>query len=53
MHQLEGVVRFVDFASHLVVARQVSWRKPDKTFGVRFDAKDERRLRIKELFTPS
>src|SRR5579862_2054219 len=30
------------------VRAQVSWRKPDKTFGVRFDAKDERRLRIKE-----
>jgi PilZ domain len=30
------------------VRSQVSWRKPDKTFGVRFDAKDERRLRIKE-----
>jgi Tfp pilus assembly protein PilZ len=27
---------------------QVSWIKPDKTFGVRFDAKDERRMRIKE-----
>ena len=30
------------------VRAQVSWRKPDKTFGVRFDVKDERRLRIKE-----
>jgi PilZ domain len=30
------------------VRSNVSWRKPDKTFGVRFDAKDERRLRIKE-----
>jgi Tfp pilus assembly protein PilZ len=30
------------------VRAQVSWRKPDKTFGVRFDNKDERRLRIKE-----
>ena len=30
------------------VRGQVSWRKPDKTFGVRFDAKDERRMRIKE-----
>jgi hypothetical protein len=30
------------------VRAQVSWRKPDKTFGVRFDAKDERRMRIKE-----
>ena len=30
------------------VRAQVSWRKPDKTFGVRFDSKDERRLRIKE-----
>ena len=30
------------------VRAQVSWRKPDKTFGVRFDPKDERRLRIKE-----
>ncbi len=27
---------------------QVSWIKPDKTFGVRFDVKDERRMRIKE-----
>jgi hypothetical protein len=26
----------------------VSWRKPNKTFGVRFDPKDERRFRIKE-----
>jgi Tfp pilus assembly protein PilZ len=30
------------------VRTQVSWIKPDKTFGVRFDPKDERRLRIKE-----
>ena len=30
------------------VKAQVSWRKPDKTFGVRFDNKDDRRLRIKE-----
>jgi PilZ domain len=30
------------------VRASVSWRKPDKSFGVRFDAKDERRLRIKE-----
>ena len=30
------------------VRSQVSWRKPDKTFGVRFDIKDERRQRIKE-----
>jgi PilZ domain len=30
------------------VRANVSWRKPDKSFGVRFDAKDERRLRIKE-----
>jgi Tfp pilus assembly protein PilZ len=30
------------------VRAQVSWIKPDKTFGVRFDAKDERRLRIRE-----
>lgn len=30
------------------VKAHVSWRKPDKTFGVRFDAKDDRRLRIKE-----
>jgi len=27
---------------------QVSWIKPNKTFGVHFDAKDERRMRIKE-----
>ncbi|HEV2716760.1 MAG TPA: PilZ domain-containing protein [Terriglobales bacterium] len=26
----------------------VSWRKPDKSFGVRFDPQDERRVRIKE-----
>ncbi len=30
------------------VRATVSWRKPSKTFGVRFDAKDERRLRIKD-----
>ena len=30
------------------VRGHVSWRKPDKTFGVRFDSKDERRMRIKE-----
>jgi hypothetical protein len=30
------------------VRAQVTWIKPDKTFGVRFDVKDERRLRIKE-----
>ena len=30
------------------VRAQVSWRKPNKTFGVRFDAKDDRRFRIKE-----
>jgi hypothetical protein len=30
------------------VRANVSWRKPDKTFGVHFDVKDERRLRIKE-----
>jgi Tfp pilus assembly protein PilZ len=30
------------------VRAQVSWIKPDKTFGVRFDVKDERRMRIKE-----
>jgi PilZ domain-containing protein len=30
------------------VRATVSWRKPDKTFGVRFDVKDERRMRIKE-----
>ncbi len=32
----------------LWVRATVSWRKPDKTFGVRFDPKDDRRLRIKE-----
>jgi hypothetical protein len=32
----------------LWVRATVSWRKPDKTFGVRFDSKDDRRLRIKE-----
>jgi Tfp pilus assembly protein PilZ len=26
----------------------VSWRKPNKTFGVRFDSHDDRRLRIKD-----
>jgi len=26
----------------------VSWRKPNKSFGVRFDQQDERRVRIKE-----
>jgi hypothetical protein len=30
------------------VRSQVSWRKPNHTFGVRFDLRDERRLRIKE-----
>jgi hypothetical protein len=30
------------------VRAQVSWRKPNKTFGVRFDSKDDRRFRIKE-----
>jgi hypothetical protein len=30
------------------VRAQVSWRKPNKTFGVRFDPKDDRRFRIKE-----
>ena len=30
------------------VRAQVSWTKPDKTFGLHFDSKDERRLRIKE-----
>jgi hypothetical protein len=30
------------------VRSQVSWRKPNKTFGLRFDVKDERRQRIKE-----
>jgi hypothetical protein len=30
------------------VRSQVSWRKPNKTFGVHFDVKDDRRLRIKE-----
>ena len=30
------------------VRSQVSWRKPNKTFGVRFDANDDRRFRIKE-----
>jgi Tfp pilus assembly protein PilZ len=30
------------------VRAEVSWRKPNKTFGVRFEAKDERRFRIKE-----
>ena len=30
------------------VRAQVTWRKPNKTFGLRFDAKDERRFRIKE-----
>ncbi len=26
----------------------VSWRKPNKSFGLRFDQQDERRVRIKE-----
>jgi hypothetical protein len=30
------------------VRAQVTWRKPNKTFGLRFDAKDDRRFRIKE-----
>ena len=30
------------------VRAQVSWTKPDKTFGLHFDSKDERRLRIKD-----
>jgi len=30
------------------VRGHVTWRKPNKTFGIRFDAKDDRRLRIKE-----
>jgi hypothetical protein len=30
------------------VRSQVSWRKASKTFGLRFDVGDERRLRIKE-----
>ena len=46
-HGAGSFVRLVDSASHLG-AGTVSWRKPDKTFGVRFDVKDERRMRIKE-----
>jgi hypothetical protein len=30
------------------VRGHVTWRKPNKTFGIRFDPKDDRRLRIKE-----
>ncbi len=30
------------------VRAQVTWRKPNKTFGLRFDTKDDRRFRIKE-----
>lgn len=30
------------------VRGQVSWRKANKTFGMRYDSKDERRFRIKE-----
>jgi hypothetical protein len=30
------------------VRAAVSWRKPNKSFGVRFDQQDERRVRIKE-----
>jgi hypothetical protein len=26
----------------------VSWKKPGKGFGVRFDGKDDRRLKLKE-----
>jgi len=32
----------------LWVRATITWRKPNKTFGVRFDPKDDRRLRIKE-----
>jgi c-di-GMP-binding flagellar brake protein YcgR len=30
------------------VRGNVSWKKPNKTFGVRFDSSDERRQRLKE-----
>jgi hypothetical protein len=30
------------------VRGQVTWRKPDKSFGIRFDSTDERRQRLKE-----
>jgi hypothetical protein len=30
------------------VRSTVTWRKPDKTFGVRYDPQDDRRVRIKE-----
>jgi PilZ domain len=30
------------------VRSTVTWRKPDKTFGVRYDPQDDRRMRIKE-----
>jgi PilZ domain len=30
------------------VRGNVTWKKPNKTFGIRFDATDERRLRLKE-----
>jgi len=30
------------------VRGQVTWRKTDKSFGIRFDAADERRQRLKE-----
>jgi len=32
----------------LWVRATITWRKPNKTFGVRFDPKDDRRLRLKE-----
>jgi hypothetical protein len=33
------------------VRGNVAWKKPNKTFGVRFDATDERRRRLKEWIT--
>jgi hypothetical protein len=47
-----GVELEVSFAlltlPRIWIRSEVSWRKPNQTFGVRFDLKDERRLRIKE-----
>jgi len=30
------------------VRGQVTWKKPNKSFGIRFDSTDERRQRLKE-----
>jgi hypothetical protein len=33
---------------HIRLRGYISWKKPDKSVGIRFDAKDERRQRLKE-----